>query len=307
MTIINNFNSILIFMNLGVHIKDMVHERAWVVEDVFKVEVKVICECRDREHSLVLKEALASKYGSIYFNGALYPDHDMAQPTAVFAGPPLPQTMTAIESSQNPSVQQNVIDLGTAGASQMGSQQVTGSFHPSPVGGYSPFPQAGGSAHPSQIQGSQHPSQQMGGSQFQSQQIGASQHPSQAICEPCGSVQGSQQGSMHPSQQIGGSFHPSCAPCGSVQVGVAQTLGGSVHPSQQIGSVQASIHSSQVGGQYPPTAPPLGEQSFAQAATQIGSSLHPSQQSNRPIEIGIQKQFSNCCCKKRGAPGDYQT
>ncbi|XP_044759065.1 L-threonine ammonia-lyase-like isoform X3 [Coccinella septempunctata] len=95
--------------SLGVHIKDMVHERAWVVEDVFKVEVKVICECRDREHSLTLKETLANKYGSIYFNGQLYPDDDIARPTAIFAGPPSQPPM--LPETTSLSVQQNVVDL----------------------------------------------------------------------------------------------------------------------------------------------------------------------------------------------------
>ncbi|KAK7085044.1 hypothetical protein SK128_026828 [Halocaridina rubra] len=53
--------------NLGVSIKDMMHERAWIKSDIFSVEVKVIAETRDYEHAKVLKGALESHYTKLRF------------------------------------------------------------------------------------------------------------------------------------------------------------------------------------------------------------------------------------------------
>ncbi|XP_066944322.1 uncharacterized protein [Macrobrachium rosenbergii] len=58
--------------NLGVSIKDMMHERAWIKNDIFSVEVKVIAETRDHEHSLELRTALESQYRRLRFAN---PDH----------------------------------------------------------------------------------------------------------------------------------------------------------------------------------------------------------------------------------------
>ncbi|XP_042240424.1 nascent polypeptide-associated complex subunit alpha, muscle-specific form-like isoform X2 [Homarus americanus] len=53
--------------NLGVSIKDMVHERAWIRSDIFSVEVKVLCETRDRDHSEELRTALLQRYKILRF------------------------------------------------------------------------------------------------------------------------------------------------------------------------------------------------------------------------------------------------
>ncbi|XP_060600742.1 L-threonine ammonia-lyase-like [Ruditapes philippinarum] len=49
---------------LGVSIKDIFHERAWIKTDIFSVQVKVVCETRDAEHSEELHQAIKSKYSS---------------------------------------------------------------------------------------------------------------------------------------------------------------------------------------------------------------------------------------------------
>ncbi|XP_069192650.1 uncharacterized protein [Procambarus clarkii] len=53
--------------NLGVSIKDMVHERAWIRSDIFSVEVKVMAETKDFEHWLELKAALEQRYERVRF------------------------------------------------------------------------------------------------------------------------------------------------------------------------------------------------------------------------------------------------
>ncbi|KAL3272437.1 hypothetical protein HHI36_013918 [Cryptolaemus montrouzieri] len=284
--------------SLGVHIKDLTHERAWVTEDVFKVEVKVICECRDRDHSLQLREALVQKYGYVWFNGVHYPPTpEMGRATSVFAPirhEPFEQVPSEIGKT---SVQQNVIDLEPqqvgsfqpgatqtvkiAGGSLHSSQQTGGSFHPSQQGGgsFHPSQQGGGSFHPSQQGGgSFHPSQQGGVSFHPSQQGGGSFHPSQ---QGGGSFHPSQQGggSFHPSQQGGGSLHPSQQGGGSLHP--SQQGGGSFHPSQQ---GAGSLQSSQGGGfRHPSQQPPCPCSPPQQGAgslhpSQQGGSFHPSQQ-----------------------------
>lgn len=47
---------------LGVSIKDIFHERAWIKSDIFSVQVKVVCETRDSDHSEELHEAIKAKY-----------------------------------------------------------------------------------------------------------------------------------------------------------------------------------------------------------------------------------------------------
>ncbi|KAF2366037.1 Tryptophan synthase beta subunit-like PLP-dependent enzyme [Trinorchestia longiramus] len=49
--------------SLGVSIKDMTHERAWIRSDIFSV--KVLCETRDHEHFLQLKSELGKRYKMI--------------------------------------------------------------------------------------------------------------------------------------------------------------------------------------------------------------------------------------------------
>ncbi|KAJ8947278.1 hypothetical protein NQ318_014175 [Aromia moschata] len=54
--------------SIGVSIKDVIHERAWVASDVFSVEVKVVCETRDYHHSIELRELLFSRYKKVRFD-----------------------------------------------------------------------------------------------------------------------------------------------------------------------------------------------------------------------------------------------
>lgn len=53
--------------SIGVSIKDIMHERAWIMSDVFSVDVKVVCETRDLEHAVVLRDMLQKNYGSVVF------------------------------------------------------------------------------------------------------------------------------------------------------------------------------------------------------------------------------------------------
>ncbi|XP_065065823.1 L-threonine ammonia-lyase-like [Rhopilema esculentum] len=51
--------------SLGVSIKDIFHERAWIHTSVYTVHIKCVVEVRDFEHSIQLKEALVSHYGTV--------------------------------------------------------------------------------------------------------------------------------------------------------------------------------------------------------------------------------------------------
>lgn len=53
--------------NLGVSIKDILHERAWLKSDIFSVEVRVMCETRDLEHAIELERALKENYSQVHF------------------------------------------------------------------------------------------------------------------------------------------------------------------------------------------------------------------------------------------------
>ena len=55
-----------ILTELGVSVKDIMHERAWL-RDIYSVEVKVVCETRDWEHSEELRKALTRKYAHVTF------------------------------------------------------------------------------------------------------------------------------------------------------------------------------------------------------------------------------------------------
>ncbi|XP_015591285.1 uncharacterized protein LOC107265898 isoform X2 [Cephus cinctus] len=55
--------------SIGVSIKDIMHERAWIISDVFSVDIKVVCETRDSEHSEQLKEMLHQNYRNVTFGG----------------------------------------------------------------------------------------------------------------------------------------------------------------------------------------------------------------------------------------------
>lgn len=51
---------------LGVSIKDIMHERAFI-RDIHHVEVKVICETRDWEHSKEMRKVLQETYSKVHF------------------------------------------------------------------------------------------------------------------------------------------------------------------------------------------------------------------------------------------------
>ncbi|KZC06262.1 L-threonine dehydratase catabolic TdcB, partial [Dufourea novaeangliae] len=53
--------------SIGVSIKDIMHERAWIMSDIFSVDVKVVCETRDREHAEQLKNMLHQNYQRVVF------------------------------------------------------------------------------------------------------------------------------------------------------------------------------------------------------------------------------------------------
>lgn len=55
-----------IMTEVGVSIKDIMHERAWL-NDVYSVSVKVVCETRDWSHSEELRKALTRKYTRVTF------------------------------------------------------------------------------------------------------------------------------------------------------------------------------------------------------------------------------------------------
>ncbi|XP_065371231.1 L-threonine ammonia-lyase [Calliphora vicina] len=56
-----------ILHSLGVSIKEIMHERAWL-KDIYTVEVKVICETLDWSHSMELKNKLQVTYSKVQFS-----------------------------------------------------------------------------------------------------------------------------------------------------------------------------------------------------------------------------------------------
>lgn len=52
--------------SVGVSIKDLMHERAWL-RDIYSVDVKVVCETRDWEHSIELRQVLNKAYKNVVF------------------------------------------------------------------------------------------------------------------------------------------------------------------------------------------------------------------------------------------------
>jgi len=62
---INDLCALLV--RVGVSIKDIMHERAWL-RDVYTVEVKVVCETVDWSHSLELKNELKKFYSKVQFS-----------------------------------------------------------------------------------------------------------------------------------------------------------------------------------------------------------------------------------------------
>ncbi|BES90687.1 Threonine dehydratase [Nesidiocoris tenuis] len=57
----------------GVSIKDIMHERAWITSDVFSVQVTVVCETMDKEHTNQLKKVLTESYKSVAFGDEMNP------------------------------------------------------------------------------------------------------------------------------------------------------------------------------------------------------------------------------------------
>lgn len=53
--------------SIGVSIKDIMHERAWIMSDIFSVDVKVVCETTDRDHAAQLKSMLHENYQRVVF------------------------------------------------------------------------------------------------------------------------------------------------------------------------------------------------------------------------------------------------
>ncbi|KAL1501506.1 hypothetical protein ABEB36_006815 [Hypothenemus hampei] len=66
--------------SIGVSIKDIIHERAWVTSDVFSVEVIVVCETRDYTHSVELHNLLQEKYKNFVFEN--FPAHPRSLSTS---------------------------------------------------------------------------------------------------------------------------------------------------------------------------------------------------------------------------------
>ncbi|CAB3367256.1 Hypothetical predicted protein [Cloeon dipterum] len=54
--------------SMGVSIKDIIHERAWITSDIFSVQVKVVCETRDVKHGKQLMKALSENYTNVHFD-----------------------------------------------------------------------------------------------------------------------------------------------------------------------------------------------------------------------------------------------
>ncbi|KAM7428467.1 hypothetical protein ABFA07_020574 [Porites harrisoni] len=48
--------------SMGASVKDIFHERAWLMSSVFSVQIKVVVEVRDQQHGLQVKEALELQY-----------------------------------------------------------------------------------------------------------------------------------------------------------------------------------------------------------------------------------------------------
>uniref|UniRef100_T1JBN4 Serine racemase n=1 Tax=Strigamia maritima TaxID=126957 RepID=T1JBN4_STRMM len=57
--------------DLGISIKDIVQERAWLKHDIFSVQASVVCESRDKEHAEELRRALIGHVALSYLNMAV--------------------------------------------------------------------------------------------------------------------------------------------------------------------------------------------------------------------------------------------
>merc|ERR1711936_631849 len=50
---------------LGVSVKDMMHERAWIKNDIFSVEISCVVETKDSEQAMHMKKVLEEKYDAL--------------------------------------------------------------------------------------------------------------------------------------------------------------------------------------------------------------------------------------------------
>lgn len=66
-----------IIADLGVSIKDILHERAWLKSDVFSVQVKCVVETRDMEHSEELERKLREKYKKVLWGPSIHGNIDV--------------------------------------------------------------------------------------------------------------------------------------------------------------------------------------------------------------------------------------
>lgn len=53
--------------SMDASIKDIMYERSWIMTDFFSVDVRVVCETRNREQTEQLKKMLYQKYQKITF------------------------------------------------------------------------------------------------------------------------------------------------------------------------------------------------------------------------------------------------
>lgn len=54
--------TVFLFSQFNFSVKDIFHERAWLMSSVFSVQIKVVVEVRDQQHGLQVKEALELQY-----------------------------------------------------------------------------------------------------------------------------------------------------------------------------------------------------------------------------------------------------
>ncbi|THD25895.1 Threonine ammonia-lyase [Fasciola hepatica] len=59
-----------VLRDLGVSIKDIFHERAWLISSIFSVQVKCVCETRDADHAALLERTLRQKYEHVLWGPA---------------------------------------------------------------------------------------------------------------------------------------------------------------------------------------------------------------------------------------------
>jgi len=51
--------------SIGVSLKDIFHERAWLKSDIFSVQVKCVVETRDQDHCAQLEKLLKENYTNV--------------------------------------------------------------------------------------------------------------------------------------------------------------------------------------------------------------------------------------------------